>query len=73
MRRVDPERMSNGRIRASSAGGRFPVLFFGVKNKVNWVASARLLERSAATGRVIVAPVKPTNALQKKPDEINRK
>ena len=33
------------------------------------MASARLLQCSAATGRAVGAPVKPVDALRRKPDE----
>ena len=65
--------MSNGRTRASSSGGRFRVLIFGSKKKGNPVASVRILQRSAATGRAVGAPVKTADARWSKPDEGDRK
>ena len=66
---MDPACISNGRTHASSNGGHFRVLIFGSKKKGNPVASVRILQCSAATGRAIGAPVKPADARQRKPDE----
>ena len=60
-------------IHASSTGGHFRVLIFGSKKKGNLVASARLLQRSTATRRAVVALVKPADSRRKKPEEGDRK
>ena len=66
-RKVEPLHTSSGRTHASSAGGHFRFPIFRSKNKGNPVASARLLQRSAATGMAVSAPEKPAEALRRKP------